>query len=362
MHGETDQFGSKAQNRRVSISVAPGRPAPAPTLSGAAISQWPDGPTVARKQKATPLDQYVAWVREVEAAYGDREDVIHRLRRLYYSSLSGTAGPKFDQLIAGQDDPPPLTSPPLSLTALNGLYETDSVETTAGESLDPAHILPALDLALQGASPVGTGIEYVSDAPLTGVFTWTGDLASWFHDWIDQKRERPGLLDVPLLLSRVNSKVSRDDLLSDMDAQIMVASEITTTIEARSHAGNTYFEADATLNRPLSEILQSYYGAAQGTPQPNRFARFVKVARPSIPYETPDPAKPLELKLALDAELKIYHAIYATEEAFLERDDIAARVGTPHDLRDNSHLVREIARRFRIFLEKGLETGSAPWP
>ena len=38
------------------------------------------------------------------------------------------------------------------------------------------------------------------------------------------------------------------------------------------------------------------------------------------------------------------------------------RVGTPAALEDNEHVVREIARRFRMFLESGLATDSARWP
>jgi outer membrane protein OmpA-like peptidoglycan-associated protein len=379
MHGETDEFGAEAQNRRVSIYVEPSRPAPAPAPAGPTVSPWwPNGPTVARKQKTTPLDQYVAWVREVEVAYGDREDVVHRLRRLYYSSFaarapkamnpSGTAGPRFDRLIAGSDAPAPLTSPPLSLAALNGLFETDSIQTPAGESLDPSHILPALDLELQGASRTGGALGIVSGAPLIGVFTWTGDLGSWFIDWIDQKRKQPGANDLSLLLSRVNSKVSLDDLLSDMDAQIMANSEITTTVNVTPVPAvgiEPQVDITSALNRPLSQILQSYYGAiGQATPSSDRlrFARFVKASIPRIPYETPDPSKPLEIKLAADAEERIYDAIYATVEALLEGSNIVTRIGTPDALEDNEHLVREIAERFRAFLDTGLATGSATWP
>jgi len=386
MHGETTEFGSEAQNRRASIHVAPSRPVPAPaTPAGPTTSPWwPDGPTVARKQKTTPIDQYVAWLREVETAYGgDRSEVVHRMRRLYYSSHvatapkgmnpSGSAGPKFDQLIAGNDSPPPLTSPPLSLTALNGLFETDAIQTAAGESLDPTHIFAALDLELQGASTLGGGLELVSGSPLTGVFTWTGDLGSWFIDWIEQNELKPGDDDIALLLSRVNNKVSLDDLLSDMDAQAMVSSEVTTTITTTPVPAigiEPDVSIESTLNRPLSEILQSWYAtpatAGGAAPAPNpaqqRFVRFVKSAVPRIPYETPDPSKPDEIRLAGDAEEALYDAIYATCETFLEGSNTISRIGTPDALEDNEHVVHEIARRFHAFLEAGLATGSAPWP
>jgi outer membrane protein OmpA-like peptidoglycan-associated protein len=387
MHGETTEFGAEAQNRRASIYVAPSQPAatPATPAAGPVTSPWwPDGPTVPRKQKATPIGQYVTWLREVETAYGgDRSEVVHRMRRLYYSSHvatapkgmnpSGSAGPKFDQLIAGNDSPPPLTSPPLSLTALNGLFETDTIQTVAGESLDPTHIFAALDLELQGASTLGGGLEVVSGSPLTGVFTWTGDLGSWFIDWIDQKKLKPGDDDIALLLSRVNSKVSLDDLLSDMDAQVMVKDEVTTTITTTPTPVigiEPDVSIESTLDRPLSEILDSWYGkpaagggaAPASNPAQQRFVRFVKSAVPRIPHETPDPSKPDEIRLAGDAEEALYDAIYATCETFLEGSNTLTRIGTPDALEDNEHVVHEIARRFHAFLEAGLATGNAPWP
>lgn len=366
-----------AGNRAVTTLVA--QLAPAAAQAPAPPSWWPNGPTGVRKQQATPLAQYIAWVKDVEAAYSSREDVVHRLRRLIYSDFvanapgknmnpSGGAGPKFDTAIAGDDSVVPMTSPPVSQAALNGLFATDTIVTPAGESLDPTHFLPALDLALQGPSKVGGGLEAVSGAPLTGVFTWTGDLSSWFVDWIDQKKNNPTAGDIPLLLTRVNAKVSMDDLLSDMDAQIMVKSDVTVNDRWES-TGSPDFPGsmvlDRSLNRPLSAILQSFYGtpAAPSTPAtPNRFVRFVKAAVPAIPHQTPDPKKPHEVRLASDAETAIYEAIYAAAEALLEGSKIIRRVGTPDALEDNTHVVKEIARRFRVYLEKGLATGSAPWP
>jgi hypothetical protein len=387
MHGETTEFGSEAQNRRASIHVAPSllsAGSATPAAGPATSPWWPDGPTVVRKQKATPIDDYVAWLREVETAYGgDRSEVVHRMRRLYYSSHvatapkgmnpSGSAGPKFNRLIAGSDAPPPLTSPPLSLTALNGLFETDSIQTGAGESLDPTHIFAALNLELQGASKTGAGLEAVSGSPLTGVFTWTGDLGSWFIDWIDQKKAKPAEDDIALLLARVNNKVSLDDLLSDMDAQIMVKSEVTTTVTttpAPPIGMEPEVRIESTLNRPLSEILGSWYGkpAAGGStaltsnPAQQRFARFVKSAVPRIPYDTPDPSKPDEIRLTGAAETALFDAIYATCETFLEGSNTLTRIGTPDALEDGEHVVHEIARRFHAFLQAGLSAGTAPWP
>ena len=375
MHGETNEFGSESENRRGSIFVEVGRPAPGE--SPVESPWWPNGPTIARKVNSTPLAQYVAWVREVEAVYGDREDVVSRLRRLYFSEFvarapegmnaAPVAGPRFDQLIAGAESAAPMTSPPLSLTALDGLFGTDTVRTPAGESIDPSHIMPALDLELQGASVIGKGGGVVGGVDLLGLFTWTGDLGAWFVEWMDQKRAQPGADDMKLLLSCVSIRTSLDDLLSDMDAQIMAENEVTTAVSttpAPATAMEPIETITTTLNRPLSDTLESYYGAAgQATPSPDRlrFGRFVQAAVPHIPHITRDPSKPLEIGLAPNAEEEIYEAVYATTELLIE-GEAALIPGTPDVLEDNDRLVREIARRFHAFLETGLTTGSATWP
>ncbi|MEU4419925.1 OmpA family protein [Actinoplanes sp. NPDC024001] len=340
MHRETDEFGPEEQNRRVIIHVEPGRSGPAAASAGPVASPWwTNGPTVVRKQNVTPLGQYVTWVREVEQVYTDRGDVIRRLRRLYYSTFtagppkpmnpSGSLGPTFDWLIAGPDQMPPLTSPPVSLATLNGLFGTNAIRTPAGESLDPSHIFAALDVTVNGASGLGGVVEIGGSTPLTGVFTWTGDLSSWFVDWPAEKRKKPEDSDISVLLSIVNRKVSLDDLLSDMDAQIMVASETTTSYDVIPTVdGPPYVSIRNTLDRPPSEILQSYYGTPTGsgpkTPGsgPQRFARFVKAAVPRIPYVIPDPTKPLEIMLAPDAEEKIYDEIYDAAKVLLKSDEL----------------------------------------
>jgi outer membrane protein OmpA-like peptidoglycan-associated protein len=379
MHGETKEFGPAAQNRRVSIHIA--TPVPPPAVS----PWWPDGPTVARKQKETALDDYVRWVREVEALYPNREEVVKRLRRLTYSTFTrpikgrpdrvnaAVAGPRFDQLTAGDTASPPLTSPPLSLTALNGLFATDVVVTPSGDKLDPAHILPMFDVTISGPTTTGAVVETVGGVRLAGVFTWTGDLASWFTDWTEHRPKTPASTsDIALLLSRVNSKTSKEDLLSDMDAQIMAAEAITTTFKTRRRRdpeAAVYYEERydfrTFMNRPLSDVLVAYYGGSGSTvprADVNRFPRFVRSAIPYIPHEVPDPSRPLLVRLKPEAEDRIYDHLYATAEQFLEGTNKLTRAATPDELEDNTHVLREVAHRFTVFLETGLAKGDAPWP
>jgi hypothetical protein len=352
--------GGTAAARTVTLSASTAAPA---------SPWWPDGPTVDRKTKVTPLADYVAAIRKVESAFPDSAVAATRMRRLYYSKHSGpastggparrnpsVAGPRFDQLIDSATTDAPLTSPPLDPTALNRLFETDAIVTPSGEQIDPAHFFAMLDLSFHGTSIRGWGVEVADGVELMGVLTWSGDLASWFVDWLEQKKKpaNKSVADIALLLSRVNRKVSKEDLLSDMDAQLLVASHLK--------------GSPLKLDKKASEILESYYGSsrASGTALASesphyRFALFVKSAVPKIPHKV-DPADPLKVELDVDAEKAIYKAVRNTAEAFLEGDNKFSRIGVPDELDDHDLVIQEIAKRFTVFLVAGLKTGDAAWP
>ena len=150
------------------------------------------GPVTARKSVQHDLASFVHWIGVVEMAYGpDKQAILQRLRRLYYSSYSGKAGAKFDQAIAGQagaGSGPPLDMLHIGASTLDMLFETDTVRTLTGDILDPAHILAAIDVRLSGVTTKAGVAEAAYDAPWTGIVTWTGDLASWFVEWSQQIR------------------------------------------------------------------------------------------------------------------------------------------------------------------------------
>ncbi len=364
-----------------------------PTVQRAPVKRrgekWDYGPITSRKSAQHDLMTYLHWVKEVERAYGkDKQVVLQRLRRLYYSTYSGAAGANFDRVIAEQagagDEP--LDTIRISTQAIDGLYETDSLRTPTGETVDPAHVLAALDVKTAGITFKASAAEALYDVKWTGVVTWAGDLASWFVEWIKQRRkldetpstepatdagppeETGGLSpsDIKLLDTLAASKAAKEDLLGDMDAQVMAEEHVRpSTIEHIKEEGRIIRNANIAteLDMPVSKILEQYYGIGMGTAKPTqsqqRFPTFVRKATPPIPHKaTGTSGTNGSVVLASDAEKAIYTAVFNTAFMFIKQgtSDKSDPL-TRYDL-----VVREIARRFTRFLEIGLKAGDAPWP
>ena len=159
---------------------------------------WDYGPITKRKSVTHDLATYIGWIKDVERGYGpDKQMVLQRLRRLHYSSYSGKAGAKFDKVIATQAGAgnEPLTILLVPAPAVDGLFETDEIVTPDGKTLDPGHILAALDLKTAGATWKAEMGEVASDTTMLGVLTWAGDLASWWFQWLQEMKriyETPG--------------------------------------------------------------------------------------------------------------------------------------------------------------------------
>ena len=365
------------QRQVASPTASPAAASPPATATPAVTPLWLHGPTTTRKSVGHTLDEYIGWVREVEAAYSGRENAAQRLRRLYYSDFVSSqlkargqkpgAGSLFDKTIstsgAGEA---PLESPPISQAALDGLFETDTIATPAGFTVDVAHIWADLDLAIAGKTAKASAGWFALGADFQGVLTWSGDLASWFVEFVTRIRKMTGKLRMPdagnmadldkalglnadaLLMSLVNSKVSKEDLVSDFDAQAIVKENVT--------PGHVY---GGTPTANLADMLENYYKPSKLGPAPelSRFAAFVKAARPEIPYDV-DPAAPSGIRLSSKATSAVLEALYSTAEVLL--------TGTQgHNVTPASDLefvLLKIARRFTEFLATGLEKGDAPWP
>ena len=355
---------------------------------------WDYGPISARKSVSHDLVTYIGWIKDVERGYGpDKQMVLQRLRRLYYSSYSGTAGPKFDRVIAEQAgaEGPPLTVLMAPAAAVDGLYETDVVVTPDGRKLDPGHILAALDLQTAGATWKASMGEIADDTTMLGLVTWTGDLASWWLEWTieamkmhDAPRTAPtgpateeGPPDEagadPALDPRLWEKIGRgkapkDDLLGDIDAQVLArTSTQRSTFESVKRDQRVIRDANigTELTAPVSTLLETYYGIGTkigtGTatpPSANRFTSFVRLASPPIPFQEAEAGGVRTVSLAPDAEQAITKAIENT--AFL-----LVSQGTSHEphehLRKYGWRIKDIAKRFTVFLDGGLKKGDAPW-
>lgn len=368
------QAGNQAVQRLVQreIADAPAKSKPA----------WSHGPTSTRKRVSHTLAEYIGWVREVEQAYGENHaEIVQRLRRVYYSNLSGVAGSRFDLIINKRWSMlEPLSSPPLRIETLNGLYETDYIITPSGGKLDVSHLFAGLDVSLTGGSAVANtvGASYAlrsREVSWAGVLTWVGDLASWFREWVAKKhaqedQEQRTLSEAEhqsLLLRLTGAKVDKDDLLGDMDAHVMAQRYATLATHRDPFASSLEDPVSviSTLSAPVSSILETFYqpqpGASATTHEINRFALFVRAARPTIPHEVIQ-ADPLRVRLADDAKAVIHRYIADTARVFLEVGGGDKRYTTDEVLTRYDHILWNIAWYFVRFLNTGLERGDAPWP
>ena len=359
---------------------------------------WAYGPITTRKSVTHDLVTYIGWIKDVEQGYGpDKQMVLQRLRRMYYSSYSGKAGSKFDRVIAPQagagDEP--LTIPQAPAAAVDGLYETDNVVTPDGQTLDPGHILAALDLKTSGLTWKAEGAEVAIGTTMLGVVTWAGDLASWWLEWTQQLKKiheapRPEptgpateegppdevggdpALAIALWEQIGRSKVSKEDLLGDMDAQVLAASSTQkSTPESikREKRMVMYKNIDTELTAPVSKLLEAYYGvgAKKGTtaPSKNQFASFVRTASPPIPYQEVEEGNASRIALASDAEESIRKSVENVAWMFVSQGGSGETSSKDKDpdamLRNYGWRIKDIAKRFADFLQTGLKNGDAAW-
>jgi hypothetical protein len=333
----------------------------AQTAAGAK-ALWPDGPTVAKKSAGTvPLDDYLLALTALEDAYVGVTpgEIYQRLRRLYYSKPTGGAGKKFDLAIGTNEfckadlDRPVVAgstiAAPLALDMLNLLFGADAVTTPSGALLDPSHWYAPLDLKFNGLGTLaGTSM---ADVPWSGLFTWVGDLSSWWVEWETKRegRETGGvqLTDAErkqLLNQSFANRVTKEDLLADMDAQI-IAKHLPQGMRLSAFLRNYYgAEANPLANRDAS------------TPNAlNRFHYFVDASVPALPARI-QTTVPFRVALQPEARTVIFLALRRVIEVF--------ETG-PVDEEDITHgmdMVSEIASRAMRFLQKGLETGNPNWP
>ncbi|HLO28827.1 MAG TPA: hypothetical protein VK249_06815 [Anaerolineales bacterium] len=352
---------------------------------------WDYGPITKRKSVDHPIEMFIYWIKKVEDGYGpDKQMVLQRLRRLYYSSYSGKAGAKFDKVIHDQAgaEGPPLDVLSAPAEAVDGLYETDTVTTSHGEVIDPGHILAALDLQTAGTTWKADLGELADSTKMLGVVTWAGDLASWWVEWTRRakqiheapRKEPTGpateegppdevggdpALDLGLWEEIGRSKASKEDLLGDMDAQVLAASSTQkSTAESRKREKREvrYSNIDTELTAPVSKLLEQYYGVwtKVGTTAPaaNRFASFVRHAVPSIPYEESTPGA---IRLAPNAEGEVKDAIESVAFLFLGEGYSGSHKDPHEEIRLNGWRMKDIAKRFVAFLNEGLKRGDAPW-
>ena len=340
--------------------------APDPRALDRPGAKWPFGPITKHKSAQHDLFDYVLMVKHVERAYGpDKQSVLQRLRRLYYSSYSGKG--EYDRVIseqagAGGSSQPPLDALMIGTAAIDGLYETNVLRLPDGELIDVSHVLAALDVKTSGITFKAAGAELFVGIKWLGVVTWAGDLASWMANYIEKDRASPEGPPPP-----ADPAPQKVDLLSDMDAQVLAEENVRpSTFEHVKAEGRIIRDSniDTELSMPVSAILENYYGIGMGTAQPpklrGRFAAFVRIATPPIPHRSANPNGSGPITLTAEAPEAIYDAIYNTARLLVVH-------GTSYSygrevLEHYTPHFHDVARRFTQFLATGLATGDAPWP
>jgi peptidoglycan hydrolase-like protein with peptidoglycan-binding domain len=261
--------------------------------------RWEYGPACfadERKAYVTELDTYLRWVNQVELELKDPAATAQRIRMMYYGRAAGSLS-LFDALISSNSQwaGAPLTTNDVPQDTLDGLMGTGWVSVGVNQErrhlVDISHVWILLDAALNGLGWLGLAADLATS--VLGVISWTGDLASWWTEYNDQKicyvtalppgqtlTEDPANLEVPTgwLNAGQAARCAVDDLLGDMDGMIL-----------------------STLGAPLvrngsktvTDLLAGYYLANQNTNpadksflhSDNRFHLFVRNCVPAIPYD-----------------------------------------------------------------------------
>jgi hypothetical protein len=191
----------------------------------------------------------------------------------------------------------------------------------------------------------------MADVPWSGLLTWVGDLSSWWTEW-EAKREARETGGVrltaaerkQLLDQSFANRVTKEDLLADMDAQI-IAKHLQHGVR-------------------LSTFLRNYYGA-EANPLAhrdalmpnglNRFHYFIDAAVPALPNRI-QTTVPFRVALQPEARAVIFLALRRVIEVFetgpVDEEDITLGMD----------MVSEITDRMMRFFQKGLETGNPNWP
>ena len=326
---------------------------------------WRYGPITKHKSATHDLFDYYIWVGIVEQAYGpDKQQVLQRLRRVYYSGDSGKG--EYDSVIGhleGTGGDAPLDARLIPLEVIDGLYETNVLRLPDGELIDVSHVLTALDTKTAGLTLEAGVAAGLYGADWMGVVTWAGDLASWFVNWTDKLPSGKKPDPAPASSRAPAQKV---DLISDMDGQILAAEKVRPATLETTKADQRILEHSNIGNelaQPVSVILNDYFGIGAGTARPanlkNRFAAFVRAAAPPIPHRSANVDGSGPITLTGDAEEAIYDALRATARLLALQGyskDSEEQVVNRYD--DKLHAV---AQQFTQFLRTGLATGDAPW-
>ncbi|MET9023698.1 hypothetical protein ABZV93_27365 [Actinopolymorpha sp. NPDC004070] len=342
---------------------------------------WQDGPAVGSeevKAYTARLADYLVWIDRMEGSSPTREDFrrnVLNLRRLAYSRFTKGAGAKFDVLFDTEKLAAPLTTKDVSATTLDRLYSTGNIMTGSPFApysgceqapVDTSHLFVGIDFAFNRrefntwrmvATMLDPSLGEVFDTGIQGLVTWVGDLASWFVEW-NSDRIKAEAAGTPWTAAQSEEhrksvlvrKMSLQDLLSDLDAQVLAA-----------HAVRTPSIVS------VGALLRGYYldPPVTGTPHVStRFASFVKAAQPPIPHTESGSTVTLDAKAAESVAQAV--TLVAWLFLLIERRGTKGIKGAAEsalaDVTAQATVIRSMADDFVAFLTAALTGGAPSWP
>lgn len=340
---------------------------------------WIDGPTGGQEELkawAMDLSDFLELVWKVEKAASSPAEAAQWLRRLYYSEPLGKAGRGFDTFL--NTDPSrsglPMTTKDVPQSVLDLLVRVKTVripweQRPENQQVDISHVLVLLDYHLNGPGTLGK----VMNAGrlrnnVESMVSWAGDFGSAWLGFNKIRRANKPNEDLPFssdaeswLNSAIAGRVSKSDLLGDLDAVVLSHQELPKS------------------KTPISDLLAAYYQPGHSTDSEPRVADriplFCTRASPDIPHSI---AGSGEVSLSSDAAQKIYDIFEEAGKLLLSRSEnhmvqgmtlIATGRGSLGQKGDeflssswSQRAMRLIADDFYNFLWKELRGVSQAWP
>jgi hypothetical protein len=260
--------------------------------------RWAYGPICfagERKAYVSSIDSYKGWIDEVDKHFMDLNSTVQRIRMMYYGKAV-KALETFDDLIKVNSSWAdfPLTREDVSAQTMDGLTGTGWVNTGTGVDpqrfVDLSHSWVLMDRELNGQRVEADLIDEM--APVIGLMSWTGDLASWWTEYSDRKacaieaqgsawKEDPTDLATPtgMLMAGQATRCALDDIYGDMDGFVLA-------FQVSNQATNPWSAGE------LAQKIADYYDPTKNTNSQNkafphsdnRFHLFVQYAVPQLPW------------------------------------------------------------------------------
>lgn len=358
--------------------------------TGRVGEHWVRGPVGAPVAQPISFDQYIRWVREVEAPSPSVSDTIRRLRRVRVSRhVRGTEfsrGARLDDLLAGDSQEEPLTWSSdvtgVSQSTLDGLATCRYAGTAPrGSRIDTARLFAAIDAVVSGPSELGHVATRLTGTPVAALASWVGDLAAWFVEWERHRaaaeREQPwtNAQAAEQLATAQRRILPLEALLGDIDGHVLAAAHVATTSFSVLDPDGIDGPQPRRLVQdavPPSHLLTMYFVTpppptpAISTPSAaHRFRLLVDFASPLIGNGAGGLATDAEQRVAAHVRRTVaFFTYHGTRCGWFSIDPPISITDAVGRVDAQTPVIQTIAQRFVAFVRGGLQTGTPPddWP